>query len=719
MLLAATTNTGGVYDPATDTWTATSTTGAPSGRLYHTAVWTGSKMIVWGGHDGAVANTGGVYDPATNTWTAATSTTLAPPARRSHTAVWTGSTMIVWGGTGSANDPQNSGGVYDPATPEQHALTASRDGNGSGTVTSSPAGIDCGTDCTEDYNHGTSVTLTPSAAIGSTFTAWAGACADGGACVVTIDAATSVTATFTLNQYALTVSRDGTGSGTVGSSPSGIDCGADCTEGYSHGTSVTLTRSAATGSTFTAWSGACTGSGACVVTMDAAKSVTATFTLKQYALTVNHDGTGSGTVTSSPSGIDCGFDCTESYDHGTLVTLMATAAADSSFTSWGGGCTGSGACVVTMDAARSVTATFTVNEHTLTVSRDGAGSGAVTSSPSGIDCGTDCTEDYADATEVTLTPVAAIGSSFAGWSGACAGADACVVTMDAAQSATATFTLNDHGGTDFNGDGKPDVLWRNQQTDDLYVWFMDGTTRVGGSYLTPSRFPEPNWQVRGVADFNSDGKVDLLWHNQETGDLYVWLMDGTVVTAGAALSPSPFADAHWRIGGVADFNGDGKPDALWHNQATGDLYAWFLDGTVPTTGTYLTPTHLDDPRWQIRGVADFNGDGKPDVLWHHQLTGELLVWSLDGTVRVSADPLTSSELADTHWQIRQVADFDRDGRMDLLWHNRANGDLHVWLLDVTVTTEESSVTPSRSTDVRWQIVPDDGRSVGPSTRSRH
>ena len=92
-------NTGGRYNPSTDSWTATSTTNAPTGRDGHTAVWTGSEMIVWGGDDGIqrILNTGGRYNPSTDSWTA-TSTTNAPTARSFHTAVWTGSEMIVWGG---------------------------------------------------------------------------------------------------------------------------------------------------------------------------------------------------------------------------------------------------------------------------------------------------------------------------------------------------------------------------------------------------------------------------------------------------------------------------------------------------------------------------------------------------------------------------------------------------------------------------------------------
>jgi N-acetylneuraminic acid mutarotase len=109
-------NTGGTYNPSLDSWTATSTTDAPTGRENHTAIWTGSEMIVWGGYDtsGFVANTGGKYNAGTNSWIA-TSTTNAPVARSGHTAAWTGSEMIVWGGYDNNTDV-NTGARYDPGT---------------------------------------------------------------------------------------------------------------------------------------------------------------------------------------------------------------------------------------------------------------------------------------------------------------------------------------------------------------------------------------------------------------------------------------------------------------------------------------------------------------------------------------------------------------------------------------------------------------------------
>jgi len=105
-------NTGGTYNPSTDSWAAISTVNAPSARAGHTAVWTGNEMIIWGGDDGMSLNTGGRYNPTSNTWTA-TSTTNAPLGRLFHTA-WSGSQMIVWGGWGEVEF--NTGGRYDPNT---------------------------------------------------------------------------------------------------------------------------------------------------------------------------------------------------------------------------------------------------------------------------------------------------------------------------------------------------------------------------------------------------------------------------------------------------------------------------------------------------------------------------------------------------------------------------------------------------------------------------
>jgi endoglucanase len=268
----------------------------------------------------------------------------------------------------------------------------------------------------------------------------------------TSSAQASATTSAGSTTYALTVTRAGTGGGTVTSAPAGVSCGTTCSASFNSGTAVTLSAAAATGSTFAGWSGACTGTGSCIVTMTAARAVTATFNTSggtTYALTVTRAGTGTGTVTSTPAGVSCGTTCSASFNSGTAVTLTAAAATGSTFAGWGGACTGTGSCVVTMTAAQAVTATFNTSGGTtyaVTVTRAGTGSGTVTSSSGGISCGTACSATYASGTTVTLTAAAATGSTFAGWSGACTGTGTCALSMTAARAVTATFNTSG-GGT--------------------------------------------------------------------------------------------------------------------------------------------------------------------------------------------------------------------------------------------------------------------------------
>jgi len=302
-----------------------------------------------------------------------------------------------------------------------------------------------------------------------------------------------------VNKYILTVNSTGSGTGTIKSSPSGIDCGASCKNIYTDGTIVTLTATPATGSSFTAWAGACTGMGPCTVTMDAAKTVTAIFTLTsaKYVLTATKTGTGSGVVTSNPAGIACGMDCDETYDNSTSVSLTATPDSGSVFIGWGGGCSGRNTCVVTMTDPITVSAQFEIagdldqdGEFTmqdvqtliscvfglqsdrcaygdmngdgalnifdiqqltnlifekssmLTVEKTGDGNGTVTSEPAGIACGDDCSELYRKATVVTLTATPDAASVFTGWEGGgCSGTGVCQVTIQDQTTVTATFEL--------------------------------------------------------------------------------------------------------------------------------------------------------------------------------------------------------------------------------------------------------------------------------------
>ena len=159
-----------------------------------------------------------------------------------------------------------------------------------------------------------------------------------------------------LSGQTLSVAKSGTGSGSVTSAPAGINCGTTCSASFTTGTSVTLSAAPVSGSVFAGWSGACTGTGSCVVAMSSAKSVTASFAIGTATLSVSTSG--SGVVTSIPAGINCGSTCSASFNLGTTVTLSAVPAVNMAFTGWSGSCSGVGSCIVTMSGARAVTASF-------------------------------------------------------------------------------------------------------------------------------------------------------------------------------------------------------------------------------------------------------------------------------------------------------------------------------------------------------------------------
>ena len=102
-------------------------------------------------------------------------------------------------------------------------------------------------------------------------------------------------------------------------------------------------------------------------------------------------------------------------------------------------------------------------------------------------------------------------------------------------------------------------------------------------WIAVAPVPDTSWTVGGIADFSGDGSPDILWRNTATGANYLWIMNGPDAVSGAAMTPVP--DTAWSVGGTADFDNDGDPDIFWRNTATGANYLWIMNGTVPLSGT--------------------------------------------------------------------------------------------------------------------------------------
>jgi phospholipase C len=336
-----------------------------------------------------------------------------------------------------------------PSSPSQpqpqsqsFTLTVSVSGDGGGSITSSPAGINCGTTCSSSFGPNTQVKLTATPNSTAVFSGWGGACSGTGTCTVTVAANTTVTASFTILTYSLALAFSGTGTGTVSSRPLGIDCTKTCSAVFNPGTQVVLTASAGANSTFAGWSGGCAGTGTCAVDVKQNSSVTATFVTSD-SVSVTVSGTGGGTVISTPPGINCSTTCSAVFSSGTQVSLTEIASANSVFAGWSGACSGTGACQVTVGKnGISVGASFTATAYSLTVSLPGTGTGTVTSSPAGINCTSgSCSASFSPGTQVTLTAAPSANSYLVAWGAPCSGSGTCAVTLNSNVSLSSTINV--------------------------------------------------------------------------------------------------------------------------------------------------------------------------------------------------------------------------------------------------------------------------------------
>jgi hypothetical protein len=256
---------------------------------------------------------------------------------------------------------------------------------------------------------------------------------------------------------------------------------------------------------------------------------------------------------------------------------------------------------------------------------------------------------------------------------------------------------------DFNADRQADLLWQHANGQ-LQIWTMDGTKRTAVSATTPAAESEPNWRVAATPDINGDGKSDILWRHALTGALRLWTMNGSVRTGVLTPTPASVPDLNWRVAASGDFNADGKPDILWRHALSGRNVVWLMDGATRLSGQFLTPDTVADTGWQMAGAADFNSDGKPDIVWRHVVSGKAVVWLMDGTTRISGLFPTPAGLSDANWQLASVADFDDDGQPDLLWHHATSGKNVAWLMNGLTRTFGLLTTPDAQPDTAWALM---------------
>ncbi len=268
----------------------------------------------------------------------------------------------------------------------------------------------------------------------------------------------------------------------------------------------------------------------------------------------------------------------------------------------------------------------------------------------------------------------------------------------------ATAVLLGMGSIAFaQSDGNVDILWRNNNNGIPVVWYMNGYTYVTYASMTISPYTSVStaWQINGLNDFDQDGHTDLLWRNTSgNGIPVVWLMNNRTYVTWKSTSSSSVSSV-FHIGATSDINNDGNADIMWRNMNNGIPVAWYMNHYTYVTWqtTTISPYTSVSTRFTMSGMADFDKDGHDDILWHNSGNGIPLVWLMNGNTYVTWKTMTEFSSISTVWSINGIGDFNKDGNQDIMWRNRSNGLPIVWLMNgyTYVTWQSTSNYSSVST----------------------
>lgn len=240
---------------------------------------------------------------------------------------------------------------------------------------------------------------------------------------------------------------------------------------------------------------------------------------------------------------------------------------------------------------------------------------------------------------------------------------------------------------DLNADAKSDMVWRNLRTGHVISWVMDGGFWTSTPNIwQPATATDADWIPMTSGDFNGDGKRDLVWRHADSGRVIAWYMNDTTRTGTAAIWPATNpGDADWVPMAAADFNGDSKTDLVWRNSTSGRVIVWYMDGVARTGTAAIWPaTNPGESAWVPMAAADFNFDGKPDLIWRNSASGRVIVWFMDGATRTGTAPIwAATNPGESAWRPMGTGDFNADGHADIVWRNAETGQVIVWLMSGT------------------------------------
>jgi hypothetical protein len=265
-----------------------------------------------------------------------------------------------------------------------------------------------------------------------------------------------------------------------------------------------------------------------------------------------------------------------------------------------------------------------------------------------------------------------------------------------------TIRNDDWPGADFNNDARSDLLWRHDTSGENVVWLMNGVNLVSGTFTNPPTLTDVRWKMVGTHHFNGDGRTDILWRHSTSGENVIWFMNGVNLVSGTFTTPSALTDVRWKMSATGDFNRDGQADILWRHDTSGENVVWFMNGSVLASGTFLNS--LADVNWKIVGSGDFTADGQPDIVFWHQVSGQVVLWYMNGATMTGGTFTNPDRITDTNWRPVGVGDFNLDTQSDLLWHHQVSGQIVVWHMAGPNLSNGTFTNPPLLADVRWKVV---------------
>jgi hypothetical protein len=196
------------------------------------------------------------------------------------------------------------------------------------------------------------------------------------------------------------------------------------------------------------------------------------------------------------------------------------------------------------------------------------------------------------------------------------------------------------GADDFDGDGRSDVVLVDALGAGVEFWLLRDGVRQGAARALAAPLPPP-WTLAATGDFNGDGWPDLLWRNASSQKLLVWTLVGTHKTGEIVPTPDQAVDANWEVVAALDYDGDRVRDLLWYNRNSGKIVIWFMNPAVQrTSGRFAEPPAAGDSNWKVLAGGKYSGNSARacthDIVWRNATSGRTVVWRMDAQgVRLS------------------------------------------------------------------------------------